>query len=160
MKKIFGSLLLLSLTGGALAQEDGCPIPTVDKDAAKVKSLFEQVKSGQRNFDSVDGFLEQLSKDTPNLMSNFILMGESRSFQTASRENPRVILMSPGGDVRLTFNTDPNQRGYNNIEISFWNPQKREFEYRELALGSTPPAKLKAHGGKELEGACSTCQRL
>jgi len=143
LKNLFILSLLLPL--GLFAQ-DTCPQP-LDETATEVQAL---IKDAPAKFKSVEEFLAALPK---KMTSNFIFMGESRSFQTASKDNPRVILMSPNSDIRLSFNTAKGQRGYNNVEISRWDPVKKEFVYEELAFapeGDKPPKK---HG----DLACTTC---
>ena len=121
----FSAFILLVLTSSA-ALAQSCPEP-LEPSAVAVKSLIEQASSMK----TMDDFLSRLPK---SMTSNFIFLGESRSFQNADVQDPRVILASPNGDVRLSFNTNPSQRGYNNIEISMWNPEKKEFEYQELTF--------------------------
>jgi len=149
-----GIIFACSTLNGVSAQEGNpvdpstaaCPAE-LEAPAATVRQLFDQAET---KFKTVDEFLAVLPKE---ITSNFIFMGESRSFQSGTRANPRVIMTSPNSDVRLSFSTDPGGRGYNNIEFSFWDPIKRKYEYKELTFsgnGSKPP---KRHG----DVACTTC---
>ncbi len=131
MKKFVFLFLFIS----PVVVADSCPAP-LEQTAVQVKDLV--ARAGQMR--SVEDFLKELPR---TMTSNFIFIGESRSFQTASVDNPRVILTSPNGDVRLSFNTEAGQRGFNNIEISFWNPEKKKFDYQELSFsrdGQKPPS--------------------
>jgi len=130
----------------ALLAQTPCPAP-LEKTAQSVRELVNQAPN---KFKSMNEFLAALP-DT--MKSNFIFMGESRSFQTASKENPRVILTSPDADVRISFNTDPKDRGYNNIEISFWDPESKKFEYTELTFDPESQKPPQRHG----DLACTTC---
>jgi hypothetical protein len=145
LKNLFLLLILFLFSYYSNAQET-CPQP-LDQTALEVQEL---IKDAPTKFKSLESFLQALPD---NMKSNFIFMGESRSFQTASKDNPRVILMSPNSDIRLSFNTDPGQRGYNNIEISRWDPEKKEFIYEELTFDSEGQKPPKKHG----DLACTTC---
>ncbi|MBY0517890.1 MAG: hypothetical protein K2P81_13350 [Bacteriovoracaceae bacterium] len=123
--------------------------PSADQLSPSNKSVRELIGKAE-NFNSVEDFVSAL----PNEMrSNFVMMADSRSFQAGNRENPRVIMASTDGSVRVTFGTDPNARGFNNIEISIWNPEKGEFEYKEVAYKEENG---KMHGD-ENPRACQTC---
>jgi len=98
----------------------------VEPQVQKVKDIM--AASDGKNMD-MTGFLKQLPDD---LRSNFIFMGKSQSFQTGTADNPRVIMTSERGDIRVTFGTSPNERGYNKVEISMWNPEKQAFDYKEM----------------------------
>lgn len=139
------SIFLLVFSLSVFAQEE-CPAPT-EQTALEVMEL---IKKTPTNFMRMEDFLQRLPK---TMTSNFIFVADSRSFQTASRENPRVVLTSPDADVRITFNTDKSQRGFNNIEISFWNPKTKKFEYTELVFDPKAEKAPKAHG----DTACTTC---
>lgn len=139
-------LLLLFLFSYYSNAQDACPQPLDDT----AKEVSQILKDAPTKFKTLEDFLGALPE---KMTSNFILMGESRSFQTASKDNPRVILMSPNSDIRISFNTDKGQRGYNNIEISRWDPDKKEFIYEELTFDSEGQKPPKHHG----DLACTTC---
>lgn len=107
------------------------------------KPIAEEVRSmvdSASDYNTVDDFLAALPE---SLRSNFILMGESRSFQTGTKENPRVILSSPASDVRLSFNNDHHGRGGNSLEMSVWNPTEQRFDYMEVEYPEGKPPKVR-----------------
>lgn len=145
MKKSYIYPIFLGLCAqSSIAQE--CPGP-LSETAIEMERIIE---SAPQKYKSVEEFLAALPK---KMTSNFIFMGESRSFQTASPESPRVILMSPRSEVRISFNTEEGQRGFNNIEISRWDPKKSEFIYEELSFDPEGQSAPKHHG----DIACTTC---
>ncbi len=133
----------------AWAQEM-CPAAP-EGTTATVRDMLKDVGT---KFNSVEDFLGGLPKE---LTSNFLFMGESRSFQEASVDSPRVILTSPNADVRLSFNTDPKQRGYNAIELSIYDPATKTYEYKEIKFpGSTSSSGTKAKVHHD-PAACTLC---
>jgi hypothetical protein len=92
----------------------------------RIHEIFKQAQS-------VDGVLGQLPRE---MRERFIFMTDSRSAQEASYRFPRVILKSPLSEVTLTFNTHPQQRGYDQIEMIYWNSAKQTFEFEELKFES------------------------
>lgn len=146
MNKFQWGLLFLLFWGNQFLLAQECPGP-LEMTAVDVKKIVESAPGKMK---SVDEFLASLPK---TMTSNFIFMGESRSFQNGTKENPRVILTSPKADVRISFNTDPSQRGYNNVEISIWDPVNKKFDYQELSFDDEAKKPGKKHG----DTACTTC---
>jgi hypothetical protein len=83
--------------------------------------------------------IEQLlSALPPTQRSRYALMFESRSLQQASYRDPRVILYSADARFIMTFNGAPQQRGYAALETMEFDPDSKQFLYRELQF--TDPA--------------------
>ena len=110
----------------------------VEEEVDTVKNIMASANG--KNM-SMTNFLKSLPDD---LRTNFIFMGQSQSLQTATATNPRVIMTSARGDVRVSFNTSPNERGYNKVEISTWNPHKQAFDYQEMEF-NTQDGKAQQH---------------
>ncbi len=110
----------------------------------------QQMISQAENFRSVEDFLIGLPDE---MKSNYTLLADSRSFHASNLENPRVVLSSNDGRVRVSYNTAPNSRGSNAIEVSIWNPETMAFDYKEIKA-KTPNTALKAN---ESPLACTTC---
>lgn len=80
---------------------------------------------------SVESFLKALPEP---LLSNYLIMYQSRSLQQASPENPRVILFTPRADVAISFNGHPSQRGYEKIEMMHFDYKTNRFLFREVSF--------------------------
>ena len=70
---------------------------------------------------------------------NFVVIGESESLQGSTIKNgkiyPRIMLKSPNSELMVTFNTDPEAKGYKTIEMMRWNGKKGRYEFQELNFG-------------------------
>lgn len=91
--------------------------------------LIQNITDGKSDITTVDEFLKALPE---GLRKNFILMSDSRSFQEGDYKDPRVIMRSPNSDIMLSFNTSPKQRGFNKVEVMFFNGQEAKFEFIDL----------------------------
>src|SRR5262249_39270386 len=68
---------------------------------------------------TIESFIEHLPTAMRN---NYVLVFQSRSIQDATRANPRVILFSPDAHFVVTFNGEPSQRGYDDVEVMRFDP--------------------------------------
>jgi hypothetical protein len=70
---------------------------------------------------------------------NFVVIGESESLQASSVKNgkiyPRIMLKSPNSELMVTFNTDPEAKGYKTLEMMRWNGKQGRYEFQELNFG-------------------------
>jgi protein SCO1/2 len=66
------------------------------------------------------------------LRSRYTLVFDSRSLQGATFRDPRVILYGPDAHLVVTFNGDSSQRGFQTVETMEFEPETREFRFREL----------------------------
>ena len=82
-----------------------------------------------RDIRSVDELIAALPED---LRTHYALVFESRSLQGASFAAPRVIAYGPEANFVLTFNGDSGQRGYQTVESMEFDPDRKEFQFREL----------------------------
>lgn len=80
--------------------------------------------------------LEVMRKNNPKGAGrlNMIVIGNSESLHETTPDNPRVAIKSPDGEFWLTFNTDPNAAGYNNVEIMRWDGKEGTFKFQEIAF--------------------------
>lgn len=111
-----------------------------------VQDMLNQASS----FRSVEDFLIGLPTE---MKSNFTMLADSRSFHTSDLENPRVVLSSNDGRVRVSYNTLPNSRGSNAVEISIWNPETMSFDYKEIKAKSANASLV----ADQNPIACSNC---
>ncbi len=120
-----------------------------DPQKGNVLKLIAQLESGEKNFKSVDQFLEALP---PQMRRDFVMMTESRSFQESSAKDPRVLLKSPNSELIVSFNSDPKHRGYQHIEVMFWNEKNQNFQFIDLQFPADQ-AKVPGGGGPPLTKA-------
>src|SRR5262249_6867826 len=78
---------------------------------------------------SVEELLPLLS---PALRSRYVLIFDSRSVQEASRADPRVLLVGYEGRFIVSFNGDPQQRGFDAIETMEFDNASSSFIFREI----------------------------
>jgi len=91
-----------------------------------------------RNVRSIEDLLPLLPAD---LRSRYVLMFRSRSLHGSSFAHPRAILFDPEARLVLSFNGDPVQAGFNDLEAMEFNGADQSFEFREIAFpASSPPA--------------------
>ena len=77
--------------------------------------------------------VERLLEFVPlTLLSRYALVFDSRSLQGASFRDPRVILFGQDGKLVLTFNGNPDHRGYDAIEMMAFDSREKRFEFREI----------------------------
>ncbi len=74
--------------------------------------------------------------------ANYTLVFSSRSLQGASFSAPRAILF--GADARLvvTFNGDPDARGFDALETMEFDPSTSSFHFREIAFRDGLPPEV------------------
>ena len=82
---------------------------------------------------SIEALIENLD---PEFRSNFVLMHNSKSIQSATHENPRVIMHSNLGKVLFAFNGHAKQTGGNKIEMIFFDGETKKFNAHEIEFKS------------------------
>jgi len=88
---------------------------------------------------SVEGALEKITKmmrDQNGGKLNYMVIGNSHSLHGTRPGYPRIAIKSPNSELIVTYNTDPNDKAYNTIEVQRWNGKLGKFEYTELDFGS------------------------
>ena len=108
------------------------------------------------NVRSIEDLLPLLPAD---LRSRYALMFRSRSLHGSSLSHPRVILFDPEARLVLSFNGDPGQAGFRDLETMEFDDANKSFEFREIAFPvdadrnagvrisePNPEACLKCHG--------------
>lgn len=111
------------------------------------KSIDDQSAQGQA---SVESILQALPEDH---LKNFTLVHKSRSrMQDSSFLNPRAILFGSTGDLYITFNGDPKQKGFSALELLAFDPKKAAFELHEVKF-----EKGKAYWSETNPKQCTVC---
>ena len=115
---------------------------------------------------SIEDFLEILPD---SMKKDFIMMSDSRSFQTSDTLNPRVLMRSANSDVVMSFNSHHAQaegkdfRGNDRVEMMMWNGETARFDFIDVQFPSeekggkaktkpiitkNPQTCLNCHGGE------------
>lgn len=100
----------------------------------------EQVEAWAQNNpkSNFEDFLNWVKQTDPEQLSWFTLMKQSQSAQGASSINPRAIVFGAEAKFIFTFNGDPKQDGYNDIEMLFFREGKEaKWELRKLSFDTS-----------------------
>ena len=85
---------------------------------------------------------------------NYVLIYNSPSAQGSSFAFPRVLLFNEDASLVITFNGDPNQRGYQHLETVQYLKEEGRWEFYDLSFEGEQP---------ELSGAnpraCTICHQ-
>ena len=107
--------------------------------------------------------IEQLLPHLPvSYRSRYVLAFHSRSLQSASYLNPRVIFFGNNAKFMLTFNGSSDQVGFNALELAEFNDLTKTFSYQEILFPTqltTTPDKdaLQVHFSVKNPDKCLAC---
>lgn len=87
----------------------------------------------ERQVRSIDELLPLLPTD---FMSQYTLMRDSESLQSADALNPRAIVYGGDGTFIMSFNGAPSQDGYDDLELIQYRERTRSFEFRRISFPS------------------------
>jgi hypothetical protein len=144
---VFSSLLTVSgLSGQAFG--DCASSQKAQPSYQNIQTLIHDC-----NVTSIDQLLPLLPE---SYKSSFTLMRTSKSLQEASGDYPRAILFGTDAKFIITFNGNPNQKGYNNLEVIQWSDQAHSFSFDEIQFSkdarSVPIFRANPH-------ECTACHR-
>lgn len=128
--------LLSDITGGALKQKEHWG----DSKESTPNSGNISMKPGTTLEGTLKNIIDLMKKNNTggDGTLNFVTIAESESLQGSSVRNgkvyPRVMLKSPNSELMVTFNTDPQAKGYNTLEIMRWNGKQGRYEFQELSF--------------------------
>ncbi len=124
--------LALALTVGCSGPERwgaGASAPAQSDEEPRFESLRTIItERGPRSVEEVVTLLPA------SLRSRFVLMHDSRSLQEASYHAPRAILYSHDASFILTFNGEPEQRGYRSLETMEYEDERGAFVFRDISF--------------------------
>jgi hypothetical protein len=80
---------------------------------------------------------------------------KSGSLQDADITNPRAIVFGDSATLILSFNGDSHQKGFNQLEIMQWRPEKRALELRLIQF--PPQGKGDVDYSKPNPTRCTKC---
>src|SRR4051794_24311568 len=101
-------ILLLGICWANHSIADCNPIKEDEINYNQVKKLIEECE-----IHTIEALLPHLPE---SYRSSYLLLHHSRSGQSASPENPRVILFGKDAKLILAFNGDPSQSNYHFLE--------------------------------------------
>jgi hypothetical protein len=114
---------------GACAHEEQITEQTTQ--ATRARFAYEDIVAliqGQ-NLTSVEQVLPALPEE---LRSNYTLMHDSRSLQSASVDAPRAILFGADGRLTCAFAGDPANPGFDSLECFQFREEQRAFDFRQI----------------------------
>lgn len=83
---------------------------------------------------TIETLLPALKKQDPDIFNNYILLYGSRSLQESSPENPRALLVSKQAELIISFNGHNNQKGFNDLEVMFFDKIENKFNFQEFSF--------------------------
>lgn len=99
---------------------------------SQVQALtFEQLRT-QIETEKLHRIEQVLARLPAAWLDNFTLVYESRSLQDASLAAPRVLLFGRDAKLIITFNGEPPQKLYDELELLQWRESTAEFELRSV----------------------------
>ncbi len=79
--------------------------------------------------------IEELLAELPaNFKNHYTLLKKSSAVQEASLESPRAVVYGETGELTMTFNSNPDHGGYNDVEFLAFDKEKNEFELRVISF--------------------------
>lgn len=142
--KLLLSIIVLSgvLSNSSWSQNsETCQDP--DKaDRESMIELFKKVKDPKQEVPTtVADFVKLLPE---GMRKNFVMMTDSRSFQTSDYENPRVIMKSQQSGVMASFTGHGKKdgfRGTEKLEVIMWNGPQNRYDFYEVDFPEEDPYK-------------------
>ena len=86
---------------------------------------------------SVAEAIEALQRRFPSYLSHHTLAYHSISLHASDFENPRAIVFGDTADFIITFNGNPEHRGYGSIEVMEFSPT-RGYTFRAISFPQEP----------------------
>lgn len=117
-----GSYILALILSTAAASADGM-------DFQSLQALIEHDR-----IDAIEQLLEALPSD---YRSHYVLIFSSRSPKKGSMRDPRVILYGTDARFILSFNGNPAEEGYQDLETAEFDAQQDRFLFREVHFSTT-----------------------
>ncbi|MBC7371408.1 MAG: hypothetical protein H7326_07585 [Bdellovibrionaceae bacterium] len=80
-----------------------------------------------------ESIVELLDLLPVSYLKNSVFMSESQSLQAADAQSPRAIIYG-NGELVMSLNGSPRQRGFEAIEVMHYDRQKHEFQFQEITF--------------------------
>lgn len=84
-----------------------------------------------KNIKSIEELLNELPD---NYKNHYTLLRRSSALQEASLEFPRAVVYGETANLTMTFNSNPEHGGYNDVEFLAFDSEKKEFELRVITF--------------------------
>jgi hypothetical protein len=121
-------IILTLVSAVAIARADQPVSPSVPTAPTfTFEDLMKLINT--KHITSIDNLIPELPEA---LRHSYTLMRKTGSLQDASREAPRAILFGKDAKLILTFNGEPAQLGYDELEVIQFRDQTKEFEFRDI----------------------------
>ena len=113
---------------GLLLMGSDCYSQT-DKSALQlsINGVEDVIRASQIR--SVEQFLPMLPD---SYLSHYALVFNSRSLQSSTFANPRVLMYGPSARLVMSFNGSPDEKGYDALELFEFNEQTKSFQLEEI----------------------------
>jgi hypothetical protein len=116
----------------------------------KIKDLVNSANTDSNTANDIRTVDQLLQALPAGFRKNPLFMIHSRSLQSATLDQPRVILKGYGSTFLMTFNTKPTSSGYKTVEMIQWDDGGKKFLFGELVFASAdhetnPAGAVKIH---------------
>ena len=111
---------------------EGRRLPATVRGHYGCDEFFAQLNREQPT--SVAQALNILKQESPETLSHYTIGYQSRSLHESSFTNPRIIAFNTNAKMIVSFNGDPNQNGYERLEMMCFNDKHSSFEFRDVAF--------------------------
>lgn len=98
------------------------------------KEFFDLLNNSRPKPDTVKAALQLLKRNKPKYFSHYTLIPQSLSLHGSSWSNPRALVYGGDGKMVVTFNGDPRQEGYEQLEVMCFHPSDSTFVFREITF--------------------------
>lgn len=129
-------------------------LDSVLKDSVFDLNAFINNLNDQDQPQTLESTLVELKKVEPHFFDHYVLMYKSRSLQTSSFMYPRVLLSSENSTTVISYNGNPEDHGYDKLEVMSFDPQSAKFIFNEIGF-SNGYLKLSQNNPKK----CMSCHQ-
>lgn len=92
---------------------------------------------------TIEAALILLKQYKPKFFSHYVLLPQSLSLHESSWSHPRAFVHGGNGKMALTFNGDPKQRGYEQLEVMCFHENTSTFVYHEITFPKEANSELR-----------------
>ena len=106
------------------------------------------------NIQSVEEFLPLLPE---TYLSHYALVFNSRSLQSSTFANPRVLMYGNNAKLVMSFNGSPDQKGYDALELFEFNELTKTFQLEEIQFPAQDDKSTGVHFSQKNPERCIRC---
>lgn len=127
---------LMSLLFVMFSWADTYQLAKYDAQADSLDFARLQNVMNEASVTSPETFLIEWKKLKPEYFSNYVLGYRSRSLQKSSPTHPRALTFNKNADLVISFNGNPEHKGYKNLELMHFNHDTKSFEFFEMSFAN------------------------